>query len=251
MRKSIVTPRPTRSALCLLLSSLLLASTMAATASAQDVPGAPVPAIAGTGEQQSEASDALRPGEFEWLPAAQRPTATPLMIIVNLREQRAYVYRDGERIAITTVSTGRPGRETPTGTFEILQKEKVHRSSLYDDAPMPFMQRLTWDGEALHAGRIPGHPASHGCVRLPAKFAEQLYELTERGETVVVSEDGSFDALARAGLDPQRALQVTTSPSLYDDLGAATQGEPLAARGDEGEPGSVGNSNATGTAFAR
>ena len=250
MRKSIVTPRPTGSAFCLLLSSLLLASTMAATASAQDVPGAPVPAIAGTGEQQSEAPDALRPGEFEWLPAAQRPTGTPLMIIVNLREQRAYVYRDGERIAITTVSTGRPGRETPTGTFEILQKEKVHRSTLYDDAPMPFMQRLTWDGVALHAGRIPGHPASHGCVRLPAKFAEQLYELTERGETVVVSEDGSVDALARAGLDAQLALQVATSASLHEDL-AATPGEPLAARGDEGEPGSVGRSNATGTGFAR
>jgi hypothetical protein len=162
----------------------------------------------------------LKPGEFLWLPAAERPTGAPLMIIVNLAAQRAYVYRDGEPIAISTVSTGRPGRETPTGAFEILQKERMHHSNLYDDAPMPFMQRLTWTGLSLHAGRLPGHPASHGCIRLPAKFAEQLYELTERGEFVVISENGSAEALARAGLDNQLRLLADTASALYHTVGA-------------------------------
>ena len=251
MRKSIATSRPSRNARSLLLSALLLASTLAATASAQEATGARVPANAGTDLLQSEAPDQLKPGEFEWLPAAERPTGTPLTIIVNLREQRAYVYRDGERIAITTVSTGRPGRETPTGTFEILQKEKMHHSTLYDDAPMPFMQRLTWDGVALHAGRIPGHPASHGCVRLPAKFAEQLYKLTERGETVVVSEDGSVDALTRAGLDSQFALLLGTSAPLQRTVDSVSAGGSMLPERDIAGGGDGAGRPAQGSAFAR
>ena len=164
--------------------------------------------------------DQLKAGEFIWLPAAQRDSGSPLMIIVNLRAQRAYVYRDGEPIAISTVSTGRPGRETPTGIFEILEKERMHRSNLYDDAPMPFMQRLTWSGLSMHAGHLPGHPASHGCIRLPAKFAEQLYGLTKRGEIVAISDDGSAGALARAGLDTQLNLLASTASTLHAIVGA-------------------------------
>lgn len=252
MRQSTIPSQPSRRKLSVLLSAMLLCSATAATASAQEEISAAVPDIAGSDLLQSEAPDQLQPGEFEWLPAAQRPTGTPLMIIVNLREQRAYVYRDGERIAITTVSTGRPGRETPTGTFEILQKEKIHHSTLYNDASMPFMQRLTWDGVALHAGRISGRPASHGCVRLPAKFAEQLYQLTERGETVVVSDDGSVEALGRAGLDAQLALLVATSSSVHELVGALSSGETMAAAlGDDGSSGSGGGDGHAGTAFAR
>ena len=91
--------------------------------------------------------------------------------MVSIPQQRAYVYRGGTLIGVTTVSTGRPGHDTPTGRFEILEKRREHFSNLYNNAPMPFMQRLTWDGIALHAGQIPGRPASHGCVRLPLEFA--------------------------------------------------------------------------------
>lgn len=162
----------------------------------------------------------LKPGEFVWLPEAERNTGAPLTIIVNLRAQLAYVYRDGQPIAITTVSTGRPGRETPTGVYEILAKERMHHSNLYDDAPMPFMQRLSWEGVALHAGHITGRPSSHGCIRLPAKFAEQLYQRTQRGEVVVVSDDGSVQALARAGLDAQLGMLAGTAATIHAMVGA-------------------------------
>jgi len=174
----------------------------------------------------------LKPGEFAWLPAAQDSTGAPLMIIVNLSGQRAYVYRNGQPIAVTTVSTGRPGRETPTGTFEILAKERMHHSNLYDDAPMPFMQRLTWTGLSLHAGHLPGHPASHGCVRLPPKFAEQLYGLTERGEIVVITDDGSAEALARAGLQTQIDLVMGTASTIHQVVGAVGPAPTPAAGSD-------------------
>jgi hypothetical protein len=132
-------------------------------------------------------ADGLAPGEFRWTPEAA-PTG-PVVVVVSLPEQRAHVYRNGTRIGVSTISSGKPGHETPTGVYEILQKRRDHRSNLYDNAPMPFMQRLTWDGIALHAGRIPGKPASHGCVRLPHAFARELFEITERGMTVVVADE--------------------------------------------------------------
>ena len=118
-------------------------------------------------------ADSLRPGQFTWTPelAPQGPVA----VIVSLPEQRAYVYRNGVRIGVSTTSTGKPGHATPPGIYTILQKRREHYSNLYDDAPMPFMQRLSWDGVALHAGNLPGYPASHGCVRLPLGFAERLF----------------------------------------------------------------------------
>ena len=96
-------------------------------------------------------------------------------MIVSLATQRGTLYRNGVPIAITTVSTGKAGHETPTGVFTILQRDIDHRSNLYDDAPMPYMQRLTWGGVALHGGRLPGYPASHGCIRLPQAFARLIY----------------------------------------------------------------------------
>lgn len=110
-----------------------------------------------------------------------------MLFIVNLKTQRATLYRNGVPIAATTVSTGRPGRETPTGIFTILQKHVVHHSSKYDNAPMPYMERLTWKGVALHAGHLPGYPASHGCIRMPAGFAKLLYGVSSLGMTVVIA----------------------------------------------------------------
>lgn len=124
----------------------------------------------------------LDAGEFVWQPQAAREGE--VRIVVSLPLQMAYVFRGQDLIGASTVSTGKPGNDTPTGSFTILQKRKDHKSNLYDDAPMPYMQRLTWDGIALHAGAIPGVPASHGCVRLPMKFAQKLFAITELGAQV-------------------------------------------------------------------
>ncbi len=99
-----------------------------------------------------EAAARLRPGQYLWAP--QVAPSGAMVMIVNLETQRATVYRNGVPIGITTVSSGRRGHETPPGVYTILQKDADHRSSLYDDAPMPFMQRLTWDGIALHGGLL-------------------------------------------------------------------------------------------------
>ena len=128
---------------------------------------------------------ALKPGEFLWYP--QIAPEGPVVLVVSLDEQRAYVYRNGIAIGVSTISSGKTGKETPTGVFTILQKNKDHRSNLYNDAPMPYMQRLTWDGIALHGGHLPGYPASHGCVRLPQAFAEKLFAITRFGDSVVVA----------------------------------------------------------------
>jgi len=109
------------------------------------------------------------------------------MVVVSLSDQRARIYRNGVLIGRTTVSTGKPGHETPTGVFTILQKQVEHGSTIYNNAPMPYMERLTWDGIALHAGNLPGYPASHGCVRLPYEFSKKLYSVTTGATTVVIS----------------------------------------------------------------
>jgi lipoprotein-anchoring transpeptidase ErfK/SrfK len=100
-------------------------------------------------------------------------------MIVSVPEQRARVYRNGISIGVTTVSTGRPGHATPIGVFTILNKDKDHRSKKYNDAPMPYSERLTWDGVALHAGGLPGYPESHGCIHLPTRFAQLLFDVTK------------------------------------------------------------------------
>jgi hypothetical protein len=136
------------------------------------------------GEVMKEVA-ALKPGEFTWHPERQR--TGPVAVVVSLPEQRVHVYRNGIRIAVSTCSTGKPGHETPTGVFVVLQKDKHHKSSTYDDAPMPNMNRLTWSGVALHAGNLPGYPASHGCVRLPLDFSERLFNVTHLGTPVIIS----------------------------------------------------------------
>lgn len=109
---------------------------------------------------------------------------------------------------VSTVSTGKPGHETPTGVFTILQKDAKHRSSKYNNAPMPFQQRLTWGGVALHAGGLPGYPESHGCVHLPFAFAKALFETTGHATTLIIAGNaahpvstGSGDVLAPSDVD--------------------------------------------------
>ena len=127
----------------------------------------------------------LKPGEFTWHP--DRQPSGPVAVVVSLPEQLVHVYRNGIRIAVSTCSTGKPGHSTPTGVFVVLQKDKNHHSSTYNDAPMPNMNRLTWSGIALHAGHLPGYPASHGCVRLPLDFSAKLFEVTHLGTPVIIS----------------------------------------------------------------
>ncbi|MEA3001087.1 MAG: hypothetical protein QOK17_2920 [Sphingomonadales bacterium] len=125
-------------------------------------------------------------------PAAPRIEPPPpveglVRIVVSLSQQKAFVYKAGALVAASRVSTGRRGHETPTGTFPILEKQVHHRSNKYSNAPMPFMQRLTAYGIALHAGHVPGYPASHGCIRLPWGFAKRLYGMTGYGTIVTIT----------------------------------------------------------------
>jgi lipoprotein-anchoring transpeptidase ErfK/SrfK len=142
------------------------------------------------------AAATLRPGQFvldddrpmPGFDAMGFPTPAPTTIAISIAMQRLYVYRGNELVAVSTVSTGRAGHRTPPGTFTILQKARWHRSNLYSNAPMPFMQRLTWDGVAIHAGQLPGFPASHGCIRVPLSFAQALFGMTALGDEVSIDD---------------------------------------------------------------
>ena len=163
--------------------------------------------VAQASEIVDEASS-LSAGEFVWQP--EQATSGEVEIVISLPLQRVYVFRGGRLIGISTTSTGRAGHETPTGSFNILQKRREHYSNLYDNAPMPFMQRLTWDGIALHAGDLPGRPASHGCIRLPTAFARHLFAVTELGGKVHVT-----------GLAPAagEALAMVRGDGVYTGMG--------------------------------
>jgi hypothetical protein len=132
----------------------------------------------------------LEPGNYDWHP--EYAPSGEMLIVVSLPQQQLHVYRNGIRIGRSTISSGRSGHETPTGVFPILQKQVRHRSTLYNDAPMPYMQRLTWDGIAMHAGRLPGYAASHGCIRLPLEFAKLLYDATDHDTVVIVADYDGF-----------------------------------------------------------
>lgn len=129
----------------------------------------------------------LKPGEYVWEP--ERSPSWPVVLIVSIPEQLVHIYRGGIEIGVSTCSTGRPGHRTPTGVFTILEKQRQHVSSIYKGAQMPNMERLTWGGIALHAGNLPGYPASHGCIRLPLKFSSLLYEVTHLGVVVIIADE--------------------------------------------------------------
>lgn len=174
---------------------------------------------------------ALAPGQYEWTPDAA--STGPVTVIVSLPAQEVHVYRGDVRIGRSTISSGRPGHDTPVGTFEILEKDRMHHSNKYDNAPMPFMQRLTWDGVALHAGHLPGYPASHGCVRLPMAFAEQLFQVTEKGGRVIVADEtNASEAVLYPGdripVDPWTGLERDAAGTR---VAGATPDEPASGAG--------------------
>ncbi|HEX8838984.1 MAG TPA: L,D-transpeptidase family protein [Sphingomicrobium sp.] len=126
----------------------------------------------------------LSPGQYVW--ATQVPAAGDTSIVVDLITQMTYVYRGDELIGASTMSSAKTGHITPYGFWTILEKRPFYRSKKYDNAPMPFMQRIDDYGIAFHGGVNPGYPASHGCMRLPMKFAEKLYGVTKVGTKVVI-----------------------------------------------------------------
>jgi hypothetical protein len=121
--------------------------------------------------------------------ALTRPAGPPVLALISLKDQRVTIYDADGPILSGPVSSGQTDYETPVGVYSVLQKNAEHYSNLYDDAAMPHMQRITWSGVALHGGALPGYPASHGCVRLPYKFAERLFGLTQLGMRVIVARD--------------------------------------------------------------
>jgi hypothetical protein len=164
----------------------------------------------------------LKKGEFLWM--AEAVTSGPVVMVVSITEQRAYVYRNGILIGATTVSTGRPGHATPTGVFTVLQKQKEHRSTIYDGAPMPYMERLTWGGVALHAGGLPGYPESHGCVHLPSEFARRLFAISPDGMTVVIGTEAT---------EPEQVAHPGYLAPVTYVGGQPIDGDPLAPTQDD------------------
>lgn len=150
--------------------------------------------------------DKLKPGQFIW--EKRDAYVNPLRLVIVLDIQRMYVFDGDDLVGFTTVSTGKKGKETPTGVFKILQKKVYHESNLYANAPMPFMQRLTWDGIALHEGYNPGYPASHGCIRLPKVFAKALYDVTMMDGEVVI-----LESLSKPLPKPQPAPEAPADPA--------------------------------------
>jgi hypothetical protein len=161
----------------------------------------------------------LKPGQFTWHP--NRSPSGPVVIIVNVPDQVAYVYRNGIRIGTSTVSTGKAGHSTPTGVFTILEKQTMHHSNEYHSAPMPYMERLTWGGVCLHAGGLPGYPSSHGCVHLPLEFAKRLYTVTDRGTVVVIADatSAAADVLHPTILEPVNLPGSAGQPPLQPTAG--------------------------------
>ncbi len=153
---------------------------------------------------------------------ASRPATAAVMAIVSLNQQRVTVYDSEGQILQSPVSTGQTGYETPAGIFSVLERKVEHYSNLYDDASMPFMQRLTWSGIALHAGVLPGYPASHGCIRMPIAFADRLFERTRLGMRVIVVRDdiSPADFTHRALFKPLSEDASQPMPGVAADTGS-------------------------------
>jgi len=125
----------------------------------------------------------LKAGQYVWRDV---PSDGPQRVVVSLSDQLAYLYRGDRLVAVSTISSGKDEKPTPVGIFSVLDKRPMYRSKKYDNAPMPWMQRIDQYGVALHAGFNPGVPASHGCVRLPSAFAKRLYSVTDIGTPVYI-----------------------------------------------------------------
>src|SRR5215468_11826284 len=140
-----------------------------------------------TAAPPADAAPRRAPPEHTTEGAAPRNAGEPIMAIVSIKSQKVTIYDADGWVLRAPVSSGTAGRETPAGVFSVVEKDKDHRSSLYDDAWMPNMLRITWNGLALHGGPLPGYAASHGCVRMPYDFAEKVFDKAPTGMRVIIS----------------------------------------------------------------
>jgi lipoprotein-anchoring transpeptidase ErfK/SrfK len=178
----------------------------------------------------------------------QRPEkiSGPLHIVISIKAQRLTLYANGQPVAQSPVSTGVPGHPTPQGVFSIIQKNRFHRSNIYSDAPMPFMQRITWSGVAMHEGRLPGYAASHGCIRLPAAFAQRLWGITRIGARVIIAQDD----VPLAEIANPRLMALRPAPKIADAAPPAKIRFATAIISDAPLKGSIDAMNARGDAAA-
>jgi hypothetical protein len=171
------------------------------------------------------------------------PPSGPLIIAVSIGSQHVTVFDETTPIASAPISTGMPGHPTPTGVFSIIQKQRWHESNIYSGAPMPFMQRITWSGVAMHAGVLPGYPASHGCIRLPESFAVRLYGMTRIGARVVVTRG----EVAPYEIDHPLLTALATKPQ---DAAVNADAKASQASGTgETEPAKAGAGEGTGVSL--
>lgn len=185
---------------------------------------AAVLAIGGAAEARQErvaARPTLKTGTADRAQPA-RPAEQPVMAVISIGDQRISVYGADGLIKRAPVSTGKPGHPTPTGVFSVIQKNRWHRSNIYSGAPMPFMQRLTWSGIAIHEGSLPGYPASHGCVRLPGGFARELFSTTKMGMRVIVTfSDATPEPFSHQGLPEPLLVPASTEAQRIASAGGA------------------------------
>jgi lipoprotein-anchoring transpeptidase ErfK/SrfK len=194
-------------------------------------PSKPAPTKPTPKQRKKGAVDALKPGQFVWV--TQAVYEGPMKIVIVLDIQRIYVFQNDKLIGFSTISSGKKGKETPTGFFNILQKNVDHKSNLYSDAPMPFMQRLTWDGIAMHGGYLPGYPASHGCIRLPLPFAKALFGVTRINQEVFVLQDTSTPVKRP---EPKPVVDPTLAPTVPPVETTSTQEAPVSKAIDNYPP---------------
>jgi hypothetical protein len=174
-----------------------------------------------------------------------RTRRTPMLAIVSVGDQRVTIYNADGKMLQAPVSTGATGLETPAGIYSVVQKEMDHHSNVYEDGAMPFMQRITWTGIALHGGALPGYPASHGCVRMPQSFAQRLFDLTDVGmRVIVVRDDIAPRDIDHPNLFKPRPLrgEHASATSTVDRLSAALATRPGTATSADGalpSPGSA------------
>lgn len=190
-------------------ATLLLATPLAAAHATVETPAAKAAAADAAEAARDDMRAAfgkrfLGNGEYRWKKGGGGAEVT--RVVIDLTDQLAFAYADHELIGVSTISSGTEDNPTPTGIFPILEKKRMHRSIKYDNAPMPFMQRLDQFGIALHGGNLPGYPASHGCVRLPPAFAAKLFAATSVGTTVLIGRTDDVAASQQAELAQEDAV---------------------------------------------
>jgi hypothetical protein len=229
------------------------------TALAAGVASVIVAMLAGAAEAAGPKSNRYQASEQHEVQAARNSfreqARGTLQLVVSIGHQHVTLYSNGTRIAQVPVSSGRSDRPTPTGVFSVIEKDRWHRSNLYDNAPMFYMQRITWSGVAMHEGLLPGVPASHGCIRLPREFAARLWGVTKLGVRVVVAQqevvpqDFSHPALFNAKPKIEPKIEPKPEPKPPDDM-VATTGRIVGLRSTIVLDGMMTARDAQATSFA-